>query len=196
MPAHPIALKLIREAGVPIAAPSANRFTGLSPTTAEHVQIAFGDAVHVLDGGPSQVGIESTVVAIQDGELKLLRPGMLSLGDLEQQEATAGEAHPAPGMSDRHYSPRTPLLLVDSPEALPETLPDYGGAYLWRTKPAKTGRGIQMPEDPIAYAARLYAVLHELDAENRPWIAIELPPNAPEWAAIHDRLRRAAGREG
>src|SRR5579863_8141073 len=95
MPNHPIALELIREAGVPIAAPSANKFMGLSPTTAEHVRAAFGDAVEVLDGGPTRVGIESTVVAIEGGTLKLLRPGMISLGELERG-VIEGEAHPAP----------------------------------------------------------------------------------------------------
>jgi L-threonylcarbamoyladenylate synthase len=115
MPNHPIALELIREAGVPIAAPSANKFMGLSPTTADHVRAAFGDAVEVLDGGPSQVGIESTVIAIENGVLKLLRPGMISLGELESSAAQPGDAHPAPGMHQRHYSPRTRLLLVDRP---------------------------------------------------------------------------------
>ena len=191
MPSHPLALALIEEAGVPIAAPSANRFTGLSPTTAEHVRAAFGDAVDVLDGGPSDVGIESTVVAIQDGTLKLLRPGMVSLGDLEREIAAAGAAHPAPGMSERHYSPRTPLLLIAGPEALP----DGCGAYVWRLKTGGVQRNVRMPEDPQAYAARLYGVLHELDAEHRPWIAVELPPDDPDWEAIHDRLRRAAGSE-
>ena len=87
MPNHPIALALIEAAGVPVAAPSANRFTGLSPTTADHVRAAFGDAVPVLDGGPCTVGIESTVVAIEGDKLKLLRPGMISFGEIEQAAA-------------------------------------------------------------------------------------------------------------
>src|SRR5258705_9156100 len=81
VPNHPLALALIREAGVPLAAPSANRFTGLSSTTAEHVRETFGDAVPVLDGGPCQVGIESTVVSIASGKITLLRPGMISNED-------------------------------------------------------------------------------------------------------------------
>ena len=107
MPNHPVALALIEEAGVPVAAPSANRFTGLSPTTAEHVRAVFGNVLPVLDGGSCTVGIESTVVAIEDGKLKLLRPGMISLGEIEQAAAQAGAAHPAPGMHEKHYSPRT-----------------------------------------------------------------------------------------
>jgi L-threonylcarbamoyladenylate synthase len=188
MPAHPLALALIEQAGVPIAAPSANRFTGISPTTPEHVRAAFGDAVDVLEGGPAQVGIESTVVAIENGTLKLLRPGMISFGDLEMA-APQEAAHPSPGMHARHYSPRTPLLLVRDPRELPEG----PGAYVWWRESANVVRSVPMPADASSYAARLYAVLHELDAENLEWIAVELPPETSEWAAIHDRLRRAAG---
>jgi L-threonylcarbamoyladenylate synthase len=189
MPNHPIALELIREAGVPIAAPSANRFTGLSPTTAEHVRAAFGDAVDVLDGGPSAVGIESTVVAIEDGKLKLLRPGMISFEDVEQ-EILEGSAHPSPGMHARHYSPQTPLLLVCKSTELPDRL----GAYVWYRKPGLVCRSVRLPADPDGYAARLYSVLHELDGELWPWIGVEAPPDTPEWSAIRDRLTRAAQR--
>ena len=91
-------------------------------------------------------------------------------------------------MHPRHYSPRTRLLLVDAPEQLPDRL----GAYLWHRKPGLVSRSIHMPADPIRYAARLYAALHELDAEGWPWIGVETPPDTPEWAAIRDRLRRAA----
>ncbi|HLH42852.1 MAG TPA: L-threonylcarbamoyladenylate synthase [Bryobacteraceae bacterium] len=191
MPAHPIALALIELAGVPIAAPSANLFAGISPTTAEHVRAAFGDAVDVIEGGPARVGIESTVVAIENGSLRLLRPGMISLGDLELAAAPKA-AHPSPGMHARHYSPRTPLFLIRDPRELPEGR----GAYLWWRNATDVARSVRMSADAPSYAARLYAVLHELDAEGLDWIAVELPPNEPEWAAIHDRLRRAAGALG
>jgi len=188
VPSHAVALELIREAGVPVAAPSANRFTGISPTTAEHVRAAFGDAVDVVDGGPTQVGIESTVVAVEGDRLTLLRPGMISFDDIEQAAAIEeGAAHPAPGMHARHYSPRTRLLLVKDPQQLP----DASGAYMWLSKPGKVERTIQMPDTPANYAARLYAALHELDREGWPWIAVEAPPDSPAWAAIYDRLRRA-----
>ena len=193
MPNHPMALELIRQAGVPIAAPSANRFTGLSPTTAAHVRAAFGDGVDVLDGGATEVGIESTVVAIENGRLKLLRPGMIDVAQALACEAavtpTEETAHPSPGMHARHYSPRTPVLLVSNPHELP----DRKGAYVWHTNPGLFPRSVHMPEDPAAYAARLYAVLHTLDTENWPWIGVELPPDRPEWTAITDRLRRACG---
>jgi len=190
MPNHPVALALIEAAGVPVAAPSANRFTGLSPTTADHVRTAFGDAVPVLEGGPCIVGIESTVVAIEGDKLKLLRPGMISLGEIEQAAAQAGEAHPSPGMHEKHYSPRTRLILVRSASELP----DRTGAYVWRAALGPAARSVRMPLDAQPYAAQLYRVLHQLDAENWPWIAVEMPPDTPDWSAIRDRLQRAAGR--
>jgi len=190
MPNHPVAVALIEEAGVPVAAPSANRFTGLSPTTADHVRATFGDAVPVLDGGPCTVGIESTVVAIEDDKLKLLRPGMISLGEMEQAAAQADAAHPSPGMHEKHYSPRTRLILVRGASELP----DRTGAYVWRVALGPTARAVRMPLDAVPYAAELYRVLHQLDAENWPWIAVEMPPDALDWSAIRDRLTRAAGR--
>jgi L-threonylcarbamoyladenylate synthase len=190
IPNHPIALALIEEAGVPVAAPSANRFTGLSPTTAEHVRAVFGNVLPVLEGGPCTVGIESTVVAIEDGRLKLLRPGMISLGEIEQAaEHVTGASHPSPGMHEKHYSPRTRLILVRSASELP----DRTGAYVWRAALGPTARAVRMPLDAQPYAAELYRVLHQLDAENWPWIAVEMPPDTPDWLAIRDRLRRAAG---
>jgi len=187
VPNHPLALALIREAGVPIAAPSANRFMGLSATTAEHVRETFGDAVPVLDGGPCQVGIESTVVAINAGKITLLRPGMVSIEDVERASAPSiGAAHPAPGMHPRHYSPRTPLVLSKAP--------DPGGAYVWIDHSAHAAHSVQMPSAPEAYAARLYSVLHELDREGWPVISVEPPPDTVEWAAVCDRLQRAASK--
>jgi len=187
VPNHPLALALIRESGVPLAAPSANRFTGLSATTAEHVREAFGDAVPVLDGGPCQVGIESTVVSIVSGKITLLRPGMISIADVERASAPPTDAaHPAPGMQPRHYSPRTLLVLSSDP--------DPRGAYVWATRSAHAAHSVQMPSTPEAYAARLYSVLHELDSERWPVISVEPPPDTVEWAAVRDRLQRAASK--
>ena len=187
IPNHPLALALLREAGVPVAAPSANRFTGLSPTTAEHVRESFGDAVPVLDGGHCRVGIESTVVSITSDKVTLLRPGMISIEDVELFSAPAEDAaHPAPGMHARHYSPRTPLVLSDTP--------DPQGAYLWIRHPAKAACALQMPATPEAYAAQLYSVLHDLDREAWPVISVERPPDTVEWAAVLDRLQRASAK--
>jgi L-threonylcarbamoyladenylate synthase len=190
MPNHPIAIALIEAAGVPLAAPSANRFTGLSPTTADHVRVAFGDTVPVLEGGACAVGIESTVIAIENGEPELLRPGMISLGEIKHAaEHLASAPHPSPGMHAKHYSPRTRLILVRGASELP----DRSGAYVWRTALGPAARAMRMPLDAGPYASQLYRVLHQLDAENWPWIAVEMPPDTPDWSAIRDRLRRAAG---
>lgn len=195
MPDHPVALALIRAAQVPIAAPSANRFTQLSPTTAEHVRDALGDsAAMVLDGGPTRVGIESTVLSLAAGEAVLLRPGMISQAQIEEvigpirvSTATPDESHPSPGMHHRHYSPRTPLVIVDSGD-----LPRGRVGYLWINRPASADCSCQMPPDPVGYAARLYQVLHELDGRGLDWIAVERPPSGMMWTGILDRLERAS----
>jgi L-threonylcarbamoyladenylate synthase len=196
MPANPIALALIREAGVPIAAPSANRFTELSPTTAAHVRESMGDrAAIILDGGRTTVGIESTVLSLVGTSAMLLRLGMLTKAEIEEvigpvkvSQAPATGAHPSPGMHRRHYSPRTPLILVEGGR-----LPSSGrGAYLWIMQTADAAGEVRMPDDAPAYAATLYETLHQADSEGWDWIAVERPPLGPEWAAIHDRLERAA----
>lgn len=199
VPAHPLVLELIRAAGVPIAAPSANRFTRLSPTTAEHVRRGLGGRVDlILDGGPTTVGIESTVLSLAGPRPVLLRPGMISrqeleasIGPVEIATTTPDRAHPAPGMHWKHYSPSTPLVIVG-----PGVLPDQGrGAVLWRLRPVEAARSVRMPEDPAAYAAALYQILHEMDEEGWDWIAVEKLPETGEWAGIRDRLARAAAGE-
>jgi len=196
MPSNPIALALIREAGVPIAAPSANRFTQLSPTTAEHVRRFMADRVAmILDGGPTTVGIESTVLSLAGQPPLLLRPGMISqaeleavIGPIEITTSTPHASHPAPGMHPRHYSPKTPLVVVADGH-----LPASGrGAYLRRHGTSDAARVIGMPGSPAAYAAVLYEKLHEADAQGWDWIAVERPPLDAEWTAILDRLLRAA----
>jgi L-threonylcarbamoyladenylate synthase len=197
MPNHAVALALIREAALPIAAPSANRFTQLSPTTAEHVVASLGDAVDlVLDAGASQVGLESTVISLCGPNPVLLRPGMVTVGQIEdtigyiERGGAAGAGpHASPGLHPKHYSPRTKLCLVDGGMMLPN---EGRGAYLWLTYPGEAERTIHMPADAESYAASLYRILHELDAQGFDWIAIESPPAWPEWAAIADRLQRAS----
>jgi L-threonylcarbamoyladenylate synthase len=182
MPAHAIALELIRAAGVPIAAPSANRFTELSPTAPEHVPESLAD--YVLEGGTSVVGIESTVLSLVDAP-RLLRPGIIPLpeiealiGPIEIATSAAEGAHASPGMHARHYRPHTPLYFLDQQ-------PSQGlGAFL------RIGR--EMPADPRAYAAILYDTLHRLDSQGIDWIAIEPPPDTPEWSGILDRLIKAS----
>ena len=185
MPAHPLALELIRAAGVPIAAPSANRFTELSPTSAQHVPLSLAD--YVLDGGAARVGIESTVLSLVDRPV-LLRPGVIPLpeiealiGAVEVMETPGAGPHASPGMHARHYRPATPLYLLEPGERPPQG----NGAWL--------RIGQELPAVALEYAAMLYETLHRLDAERLDWIAVERPPETAEWAGVLDRLRRAAG---
>ena len=189
MPRHPVALQLIQAAGVPIAAPSANRFTELSPTTAEHAREAFGtETPFLLDGGPCEVGLESTVIAVTESGLEVLRPGMASVPDAVPVAEEVGETQRSPGQQRKHYSPKTRVILVSYGR-----LPKEGrGAYLWLEYNAVAAVRQRMPEGAEAYAAKLYSTLHQLDNEGFDWIAVELPSDQPEWTAIRDRLLRAA----
>ncbi len=199
MPAHPVALALLREAGIPVAAPSANRFTELSPTTADHVRHGLGQRVaYVLDGGPCDVGIESTVLSVVEQPFVVFRPGGISRRQIEEvvgpvllHDEPAGAAHPSPGMHPVHYSPKTPLILV-SEGAVPE---EGAGIYLQLgSKPSRPVTVMGMPTDPRSYAALLYAVLHDLDQAGYDWIAVDAPAKTPEWEGVLDRLRRASAR--
>lgn len=210
LPAHPIAQALIHAANMPLAAPSANRFSELSPTTADHVRASLGsDVDSILDGGPCEVGIESTVLSLADAQPVLLRPGGISRSELESMVGPISTAkefvegpHPSPGMRARHYSPRTSLLLVSDGK-----LPEEGrGIYLRRANRADAESGnprasakrvttVRMPKSPQEYAATLYDKLHRADESEVDWIAVEQPPNTPEWEAVNDRLRRAATKE-
>ncbi len=198
VPAHPVALAIIRSAGVPVAAPSANRFSQLSPTTAEHVREGLGDAVDlIVDGGPTDVGIESTVISLAARKPVLLRPGMITRHAIEQvigpvedavEAPEQGASHPAPGMHRRHYSPRTRLVLLDGSGKLPRGK----GAYLRLQTDRTAARVVSMPRDPAGYAAVLYETLHALDREGWDWIVVERPPDEAAWEGIADRLGRAA----
>jgi L-threonylcarbamoyladenylate synthase len=198
MPAHPVALALIAAAQLPIAAPSANRFAQVSPTTADHVRLALGDRVDfILDGGPCTVGIESTVLSLVDEVPVLLRPGGISREQIESvigavaSSRLANEgAHPSPGMHPRHYSPHTPLVLAED-----GNVPiDGTGAYLQlnHSPLEAVSEVVVMPGNAVDYAARLYSVLYALDARGYDWIAVETPGPGADWEAVLDRLRRAA----
>jgi L-threonylcarbamoyladenylate synthase len=139
----------------------------------------------ILDGGPTQVGIESTVVALTRERPAVLRPGMISQADLEaatnvvwKSETASRDLRESPGMHPRHYAPRTPFYVLEPGER----------------RPAGNGRVIDLPQNPLAYAAALYAELHKADTEGWDWIAVERPPDMPEWAGILDRIQRAATR--
>ncbi len=201
VPAHPVAQELLRAFGGGIAAPSANRFGQVSPTTAAHVREDLGaDAELVLDGGPSEVGIESTIVDLSGGEPVLLRPGRISAAELEavlgsRVLAKQSDSPRHSGGLERHYAPRTQARLVP-PHELDLEIARLGAkiAVLAFSRPdERVDYWLRMPREPKAYAQKLYAALRELDGARREMILIEAPPEAPEWAGVRDRLERATG---
>lgn len=204
VPAHPVAQRLLKAFGGGVAAPSANKFGRLSPTTAQHVHEDLGAAVDmILDGGACPVGIESTIVDLSGAQPAILRPGRVSAKQIEdallvQVRAPGAGAPRAPGTLPSHYAPRTPLRLVD-PEDLENFLRKEGGrspvaVLARRGRPRDTRAALWQvaPESPEEYAQHLYALLRRLDSASCPLIVVELPPDLPEWAAVRDRLVRAA----
>ena len=194
-PAHPVARSLIAEAGVPIAAPSANRSGELSPTTAEHVRRSLDGRIDlILDGGPCPGGLESTVVDVTGTTARLLRPGLITVAQLQdvvgQVEVTlaseSAEAPlPSPGMLTRHYAPRTTMECVESLDEADTMVRVYETAGL------RVGRWVPA-NSPELTSARLYADLHQLDAQGFDRIIATLPPDTDAWRAVRDRLLRAA----
>lgn len=199
VPAHPVALALLHDSGLGLAAPSANRYTQLSPTTAAHVESGLGIDIPVLDGGACQVGIESTIVSVHGDAWQLLRPGMIAATAIAaivgKPAAQPGTQTPkAPGQHLLHYSPRTPCLLFTSKAAMlryAQTRPT-AAALLFGDEQQITQQDVYLPHDPAIAAEQLYAALHRLDAAQADVILIETPPAAPAWEALHDRLQRAA----
>ena len=200
VPSHPVAQALLREFGDAVAAPSANEFGNLSPTTAQHVRADLADKVDlVLEGGPSEVGIESTIVDLSGAEVILLRPGRISRDEIEKlldvKVKSADRSSPRhSGGLERHYAPKTPARLVAS-HALDAEIARRGldVAVLAFSKPdERVDTWIRMPKDPKAFAQRLYAALRELDDAGCGAILIESPPDTAEWDAVRDRLQRAS----
>jgi L-threonylcarbamoyladenylate synthase len=209
MPAHPLALRLIRAFGRPLVAPSANRFTHLSPTCAEDVRVELGDAVDfILDGGPCRVGVESTIVDVRDGGARILRPGGVAA---ERIEAALGRSlSPAaggvrvPGQHPLHYSPDARVTLLASEDLvadatrlagtglrvgvlLPPGITDHDLSGVEGILP------IAVPAAPEDYAASLYHFLRVFDQQGCDVILASLPDATGLGAAIRDRLQRAAG---
>lgn len=205
VPSHPVALQLLARFGGGIAAPSANRHGRVSATSAEHVRHEFGQEIEcVLDGGETDVGIESTILDISGAAPTLLRPGWIGPAELEQvlgvpPAAPAADAPRAPGTLAKHYAPRTQLILMefDLLMELAATLTRVGKrvAVLAMTERRPLHEGltwIVAPRDPAAYAHGLYAKLRELDQPGCETILVERPPQSAAWLAINDRLTRAA----
>ena len=218
VPAHPVALELLRayaQAGggqggmCGVAAPSANRFGRISPTDAAHVHEELGDAVAlVLDGGPCHVGIESTIIDLSrdDGfPPRLLRPGHITpeqiasvIGVMPETQSTAA-APRVSGSLDAHYAPLTPMRVVATAQ-LEQAMSDLRGggvcfgllAYSPFSGSFQADALRRLPDEPEGFARGLYAALRELDQSGNEIIVVEAIPEAMEWVAVADRLRRAA----
>ncbi|MGZ8273657.1 MAG: L-threonylcarbamoyladenylate synthase [Burkholderiaceae bacterium] len=207
-PAHPWAQALLQAFAGALAAPSANTFGRISPTTAAHVRADLGEKPDgevdlILDGGPCPVGLESTIVDLSGASPTLLRPGFIARAEIEQVlgapvKDPTGDAPRASGRLEKHYAPRIPLEVVSvdrlgsrlaalfhlrvallAPQAVLTTL---------RAAPAVQ---FSAPEDAVSYGRELYANLHRLDESGAERIVIAAPPQGADWAAIHDRLQRA-----
>ena len=213
VPSHPVAQALLRafageEAGHRfdgVAAPSANKFGRISPTTAAHVRADLGGEVDmILDGGACEVGIESTIVDCSRGQPVLLRPGRITAADIARVAGVApppadSEAPRSPGALQSHYAPRHPLRLVGA-ERWEETLAQTRGrraVLSLRGQPPgdASAQWIRMPPDPLRYGHDLYAGLRELDGCDCELILVEVPPSGTQWDGIRDRLSRAAAQD-
>ncbi len=210
LPAHSIARELIRLAGVPIAAPSANRSNRLSPTLARHVLDDLDGRIDLLlDGGPTTGGIESTVLDVSRHPARLLRPGLIEpatleavIGPIERSVILLSNeaALPSPGLLARHYAPRTPMELVENGLERVRELHAGGFRVAWlvwfdvdeTAVPADVSL-VRLPADAAGYAARIYDTLHKLDERGLERIVAALPPEGEEWLGVRDRLRRASG---
>jgi L-threonylcarbamoyladenylate synthase len=205
VPAHPMAQQLLTALGGGIAAPSANRFGRLSPTRADHVRDEFGSAVRViLDGGECKLGLESTIVACLDGQVRVLRPGSITVSQLrrvvgEVLTEPAPSAPRVPGSENAHYAPTTPLTIVpaDEIEELAALLSQGGQriAVLAQRPPLGTYQfvtWINAGSRIEAYAHDLYAHLRTLDKAGCSRILVQAVPAEERWDAVRDRLRRAA----
>jgi len=211
VPAHPVALALLRAAALPIAAPSANRSTAISPTTADHVHKSLEGRVDlVLDGGPSGAegghGIESTIVDVTRSPAVLLRPGALPLAALTEHAlvvdpgalvVSAGERAAAPGAQARHYAPAARVVTA-APEAVRGEVAALRARGLvtgaLERAPGSVVEGPRevLPDDAAGYAAGLYAALHRLEDARCDVIVLAAAPDGAPWAAVRDRLKRAA----
>ena len=209
-PAHPVALAFLKACNTGVAGPSANRFGRVSPTTAQHVAQEFGDELLVLDGGPCQVGIESSIVDCTRGRPVLLRPGVLTRDQLQaacgepvldkqDAQAEAGSTPRASGTLEAHYAPNAKVRLMDA-RALQTALDVLGAdaahiAVYARSVPRIGSAKVlvrRMPDDALATAQQLFAVLRDFDAQGARLIWIETPPADMAWDGVRDRLGRAA----
>jgi L-threonylcarbamoyladenylate synthase len=204
-PSHPVTQAVIRRCGFPLAAPSANPSGEVSPTTADHVRASLGDRIPlIVDGGPAEIGIESTVLDLSHGPPRVLRPGMIHVeslsavaGPVRLDAQTSSDVLRSPGLLLKHYSPKARLVLWNGAD------PSFPGANVPADRVHVLARGqipdgggfthvCMMPREPRAFAQALYSELHRSDQAGAELIVVEAVPDRPEWHAIADRLRRAA----
>ena len=209
VPAHPLAQALLKAFSGGIVGPSANRFGRVSATTAEHVRQEFGDAVDcIIDGGACEVGIESTIVDLSGAKPALLRPGIITTAQIESVLGKAliapnAQSPRAPGTLEKHYAPRTPVILVEA-DLIDELARSFARQGKRVAVLARNARQplidklvwIAAPEAAAGYAHDLYANLRQLDAAECDVMLVEEPPLAMDWAAVRDRLGRAAAGAG
>jgi L-threonylcarbamoyladenylate synthase len=206
VPRHPVAHALLSAAAIPIAAPSANKSMQISPTTGAHVEKSLGEAPGlILDAGSTPVGIESTVIDLSGETPTLLRPGTISLPELEAvigrvmlaTPASGDDARKSPGMLDRHYAPRARVMLAGADDVgvrleQARASAQRAGALVIRADVELARTIIRLPADAREYAARLYDALHALDDMQCDVIVIERVPDGPAWLGVRDRVERAA----
>jgi L-threonylcarbamoyladenylate synthase len=201
-PSHPVARALLAAFGGPIAAPSANRSLAVSPTTAAHVlEELDGRVALILDGGATEIGLESTVLDLSVPVPAILRPGMVLRSQIEaalgspirvgSDPAAAGGLR-SPGLLERHYAPQTPLLIKSRAELVNAP----GEVAVISVGPLEGARVWSLESNAEGYARELYAALRAADRSGSREIWAEQPPEGEAWSAIHDRLRRAAHRLG
>ncbi|WP_373044900.1 L-threonylcarbamoyladenylate synthase [Vulgatibacter sp.] len=204
-PAHPVAQRLLAAVGAPIAAPSANRYTTISPTTAEHVRKSLGGRIDaILDGGATPVGIESTVLDLTGPVPVLLRPGAVSRDEiaavvgrveLRGEGPAEGAARPSPGLVKRHYAPDARVTLF-APGHLPGVPADARvGVIARHAQPlgVEVATWLHLPDEPAGFARQIYGALHALEDARVTDVFLEETPADPAWAGVRDRLQRAAG---
>ena len=204
VPSHPLALKLIELAGVPVAAPSANLSTKISPTTAGHVKSnLFGKIEYIVDGGACPVGIESTVLDLTTKPATLLRPGMISasairavIGEVQLCHHESREIAVSPGLMKLHYAPKASVELCKGDiqmraRELKKVGLNIGALCFGKTEIDPDIISISLPDDPNAYARGLYESLHKFDERNVDRIIVASVPEQDDWDGIRDRLKRA-----
>lgn len=209
-PSHPVMQAVIQACGFPLAAPSANTSNRISPTTAQHVWEDLGNKIPlILDGGPCQIGIESTVLDLSQSPPRLLRPGMLHaesitavIGQIRLDSDPGGEKLRSPGMLKKHYAPKAKLVVTHCHDGLELEKIIEGFRLTHSNIHVLTLNGLTpntpvarigvMPREPLAFARCLYSELHRCDTHGADLILMQAPPETPPWRAIHDRLKRAS----